>query len=189
MSQQPTQTQMNRFVKEVDLFMRNTERLNNPQFRATVYKTNDAQVIADYNNAVERANVLKGTIEATTGAWDQAKAFYRDVSATSSTVIGDAIDNIRSWFGYDPSGGLGALQVPMAVWVGGIIVAAVAANKMMANVFIQVEAARLQREQGLSRSQALKAASNALAPSLFRSMNTGLLLFGGIGMFLLLRSR
>jgi len=112
MSQKATPQQVNEFVKVVDEFMRNHKALNAPKFRAEVMATGNQELIAAYNSAVTKSNALKGTIEKTTGAWSKAKAAYRDAIGTTSTVIGDAIDEIRSWFGYKPAGDLAGMRPP-----------------------------------------------------------------------------
>jgi len=104
--------QINEFVKVVDEFMRNNKKLNAPKFRADVMASGNPELIANYNSAVSKSNALKVTIEKTTGAWAKAKAAYQDAISTTSTVIGDAIDEIRSWFGYKPAGDLSGLRPP-----------------------------------------------------------------------------
>ncbi len=170
--------------------MRNYKRLNSPKFRAMIYESGDSALIRNYEENKLRAEALKNTIEATTGAWSAAKDFYKETTDVTSTVIGDWIDEFRSWWGYDPAGGLGAIQIPMAVWVVGIIAAAVAANRAMSKLFVQAEAYRLQRDDPtMSRERALQVASNALAPSFFRALNTPLIIAGVLAVFLLMQRR
>jgi hypothetical protein len=171
MTQNAAPSQMNQFVREVDLFMRNYASLINPQTKADVYATGDAVLIKDYNTAVNNGAALKASIENVTGAWAAAKSYYESLTDKSSMIIGDWIDNVRSWFGYDPSGGmsgLGALQIPAAAFVVGAIGAAVLLNRAMDKIFISIEASKLQRENpDLPRNVALDRAKNAVSTNLF----------------------
>lgn len=107
MAAQASQTELNRFVKVVDEFKAKFAKLTNPATRAQVYASGNQKMISDYETAVVRGNALNTSINALVGAWAAFKRGYKAVTDTTSTVIGDAIDEIRSWFGYDPSGGLG----------------------------------------------------------------------------------
>jgi len=169
---------MNRFVQSVDEFFSNYAKLISPAMRAQVYATGNTALIADYESAKSQGAILKTTIEATTGAWATAKAAYSAVTGVTSTAIGDAIDEIRSWFGYKPAGeylggccavpgtGLGALgvvQLPAAAWVAGILGAVYLANQVMSKIFIFVAANQIQAgDPSLSRSQALAAAADTI---------------------------
>lgn len=180
MAEQATPGEMNQFVQSVDEFFANYAKLISPTMRAQVYATGNAAVIADYESAKSQGAILKSTIEATTGAWATAKAAYSAVTDTTSTVIGDAIDEIRSWFGYKPAGEylaacqcdnnslaglgyLGAVQLPAAAWVAGILGAVYLANQAMNKIFIFVAAGQIQAaDPTVSRSQALAEASRAV---------------------------
>ena len=171
-----TKTELNRFVEVVDKFMRRYAILNSPATRERVYASNDQKLISDYETAVSRGGALKVAIEKTVGAWDAAKRAWKSITDTTSTVIGDAIDEIRSWFGYKPAGelgnlvpglaGLGAIQVPAAAWVAGIIAAAVILTKAIDEILVRVEATRIQRESGLPREQAIALAKDVYSRSL-----------------------
>lgn len=170
MSQKPSDAQLNEFVKVVDEFMRKYDRLISSDTRDAVYSSGDKKLIADYESTVKRGGILKSTIEKTVGAWNTAKNALRSVQNTSSMYIGDAIDWLRKKFGDDPyNGQLGAFQIPAAVWVAGIVASAYALLKVMDKLQIQIEAAKLQRENpGLPRDQALSRARDAIeGPGLF----------------------
>lgn len=189
MTQQASPAETNRFVQEVDKFMANYETLKSPANQKIVYESNNPQLIADYENAINSAGRLSGTIESTVGAWNQARRAYTSVTDVTSTGIGDAIDEIRSWFGYDPApgiGGLGAVQIVPAVWMAGIVAAAVVANNMMSKVFVMIKAAQLERT-GVSPERAAQIASQSMAPGIFKGMNTALLAGGALALFILLR--
>lgn len=183
MAQQATAQEMNRFVKSVDDFFANYAKLSSPQMRNQVYASGNASLIADYESALRQGRLLKGTIETTVGAWSSAKAAWSTVSGITSTAIGDAIDEIRSWFGYQPAGvsgygvagydvspvsggtlgALGVIQLPAAAWVAGIVASALLLNAAMNKIFISVEASRIQKaDPTMSRSQALDVASRAV---------------------------
>ena len=182
MAETATPQEMNRFVQSVDEFFSNYAKLISPAMRAQVYATGNTALIADYESAKSQGAILKTTIEATTGAWATAKAAYSAVTGVTSTAIGDAIDEIRSWFGYKPAGGLGYLgacncpapglgrlgalgvvQLPAAAWVAGILGAVYLANQAMNKVFIFVAASQIQAsDPSISRSQALAAAADTI---------------------------
>lgn len=202
MSQQPdtrvaSQSELNKFVEVVDEFKTNLARLTSPEFERQVYAFDNPALHQDYGKAVVQARALNSTIDATVGAWNAFKRGYLAATDASSTVIGDAIDEIRSWFGYKPAGdlgryelaGLGAIQIPAAAWVAGIIAAALVLNRTMAAIFVQVEAAKLQRENpGMSREVALQKAKDSL-PSLFGAGITVPLVIAGIAAVWLLSNR
>lgn len=110
MAAQASQAELNKFVKVVDEFKAKFAKLISPATRAQVYASGNQKMISDYESAVTRGNALNATINALVGAWAAFKRGYKTVTDTTSTVIGDAIDEIRSWFGYDPSGGLGYVE-------------------------------------------------------------------------------
>lgn len=114
MAAQASQAELNKFVKVVDEFKAKLARLKLPETRRKVYATGNQKMISDYESAVTRGNALNGTIAALVGAWNAFKRGYKTVTDTTSTVIGDAIDEIRSWFGYKPMGcygeGLGYVE-------------------------------------------------------------------------------
>lgn len=206
MAENATPQELNRFVLSVDEFFSNYATLISPAMRAQVYGTGNAAVIADYESAKSQGAVLKSSIEATTGAWAAAKAAYGAVTATTSTVIGDAIDEIRSWFGYQPAGeylgahcptpgvaglaGLGALgvvQLPAAAWVAGILAAVYLANAAMQKIFIFVAANQIQAaDPTVSRSQALTAASRAVkTPGILGAITLPLIAAAALAAFLI----
>lgn len=179
MSAQASPEQLNRFVEVVDEFMHKYDRLIAPDTRAQVYATRDPRLIGDYETAVRRGGLLKRNIEAVTGAWKAAKDFYAEATQQTSIWIGDAIDEVRSWFGYKPGGvgGLGVVQIPAAVWVAGTIAAAVVLIKSINKVFVLLEASELQRENpGMPRAVALSRASDALDPGFFAGLRGPLLI-------------
>lgn len=102
---QASQQELNRFVEVVDKFKANFAKLQGMQ--ADVLASGDPQLQRDYNSAITRGRALNATIDTTVGAWNAFKAGYRSVTDRTSTIIGDAIDEIRSWFGYDPAPGIG----------------------------------------------------------------------------------
>ena len=213
MPESATPQEMNRFVQSVDEFFANYAKLISPSMRAEVYASGNSTLIRDYDATVSRARALKVTIEATTGAWAAAKAAWRSVTDTTSTVIGDAIDEIRSWFGYEPAGGvgaysvspisggalgqwrgggtlgaLGAIQVPAAAWVAGILGAVYLANAAMTKIFISVQATRIQKDDPtVSRSDALDYASQSVKTAgLFGGGTLPLIAAAALAVFLLL---
>ncbi len=184
-----TQTELNKFVKVVDEFKANYARLILPATRSDVYATGNPVMIRDYDNAVSRGSALNSTINATVGAWNAFKRGYGAITDVTSTAIGDAIDTIRGWFGYDPApgvghyavnlGALGIVQLPAAAWVAGIIATAVILNSGMNKIFVTIEANKIQRENpGVSRGDALVQAERGL-PSLLPGGLTPIML--GVG--------
>lgn len=165
---QASNTEINQFVKVVDDFMSRYSRLVSSDTRAAVYASNDAKLVADYNSAVNKGAVLKSTVEATVGAWATAKNAIQTVQDTTSIYIGDAIDWLRSQFGYKPAGGLGAFQIPAAAWVAGIVASCYAMLKIMDAIQIQIEASKLQRQNpDLPRDTAIDRARQAVVGSGF----------------------
>lgn len=191
---EPTKAEVNRFVQVVDDFMREYDKLRSPETQAKVYGSGDSQLVADYETAINRGGALKGTILQTTGAWKNAKAAYQDAIDQSSMAIGDAIDWFREkYFGYDPAGGmgcancpqglhgLGALQLPAAAWIAGIVSAAYVLLRSFRALAIRIDAAALQRQNpNLSRDAAIKRASDAHGSGGLFSINTMPLLLGGL---------
>ena len=184
-----TQTELNKFVKVVDEFKANYARLILPGTRAEVYASGNPVMIRDYDNAVSRGSALSATINATVGAWNAFKRGYGKITSATSTVIGDAIDEIRSWFGYDPApgighlvpnlGALGIVQLPAAAWVAGIIATAIILNSGMNKIFVTLEANKIQRQNpNVSRGDALVQAERGL-PSLLPGGLTPIML--GVG--------
>ena len=113
MAQQASQAELNRFVKVVDEFKAKYARLIAPATKAQVYASGNQKMIADYETAVVRGNALNRSIAALVGAWAAFKRGYAAVTDTTSMYIGDAIDEIRSWFGYDPAHGIGEYGGPV----------------------------------------------------------------------------
>lgn len=182
-----TQAELNKFVRIVDEFKANYARLILPSTRSQVYASGNTAMIADYEKAVSRGNALNATINTTVGAWTAFKAGYSKVTGATSTVIGDAVDEIRSWFGYKPMGSLhdgslgmlGVIQIPAAVAVAGIIGVAVVLNSLMSKIFVTLEANKIQRENpGIPRSTALIQAERGL-PSLLPGSITPIMI--GVG--------
>jgi len=178
MATEATQTELNKFVKVVDEFKAKFARLISPATRQQIYASNDPKLISDYESAVSRGNVLNSSINALVGAWNAFKSGYKTVTAVTSTVIGDAVDEIRSWFGYDPApgignyavangmGALGIIQVPAAVAVAGIVGAAMVLIAATNRIFVTLEANKIQRENpNVTRVSALRQAESGL-PSL-----------------------
>jgi len=189
MAEQASPQEMNRFVKAVDEFMAKYAKLILPATRTQVYASANPALISDYESAVKQGRILKATIGNTVGAWNAAKSAWASVTGVTSTVIGDAIDEIRSWFGYDPetglsaydpspiSGGtlglLGVVQLPAAAWIAGILGAVYLLNQTMNKIFVSIEATRIQKANPtISRSQALVAASQAVKTSRFFGIAT-----------------
>lgn len=202
-----TPEQMNKFVRSVDEFFQKFARLDTPQMRSDVYSSRNSQLIADYEQTIDQGRILKATIENTVGAWNAAKAAWSAVTDTTSMAIGDAIDRVRSWFGYEPapgvsayhaspisSGGLGllsAIQLPAAAWVTGIIAATYLLNGAMDKIFISVEASRIQRaDPTISRERALVQATDAVKSlNIFGRATLPLLAAAALAAYLLLRKR
>ncbi len=107
MAAKKSQPALNKFAKNIDEFKAKFAKLINPQTRAQVYASGNQKMISDYETAVVRGNALNRSINALVGAWDAFKRGYKAVTDQTSMVIGDAIDEIRSWFGYKPAGGIG----------------------------------------------------------------------------------
>lgn len=184
--------QMNIFVAEVDTFMANYAKLILPSTRAEVYASGNPTLIANYDSAVSKGRSLKMAIEGTVGAWSAAKRAWSSVTDVTSTVIGDAVDWLRGLWGagplpdlqaydvspisggqlgrYDVSpisggqlGALGAIQLPVAAWVAGIISAAYLLNASINKIWISIEATRIQKSNpNISRDDAINAAAGAV---------------------------
>lgn len=177
---QASSTEMNRFVQVVDEFMANYARLISPQTRADIFATGNAAMISDYESAVSRGGMLKSTIETTVGVWSAAKREWSKVTDVTSMYIGDAVDWIKNLFGAGPDtknlSGLGAIQIPAAIWVSGIVASAYVLNGLMTKIFVSIEASKIQRSNpGLSRDEALRRAKMAV-PTLLGGMQTPLLI-------------
>lgn len=104
MAAQASQAELNKFVKVVDEFKAKFAKLIDPATRAQVYASKNGNMISDYETAVVRGRALNNTIISLVGVWDAFKRGYAKVTDQTSMVIGDAIDEIRSWFGYKPMG-------------------------------------------------------------------------------------
>lgn len=159
---EPTKTELNKFVQTVDDFLAMKNKVASR--RAEVYATNDPELISDYESFVSKADILQSTIESTVGAWNAAKAEYAKITDTTSTAIGDAIDEIRSWFGYDPAPGigfLGIIQLPAAAWIAGIIAAAALLWRMGNSLMTRIDAATIARRENIPYSEALTKAADA----------------------------
>jgi len=196
--------EMNSFVRVVDEFMQNFAKLNLSATRKAVYESGNSALIDDYETTFDRAQTLKAAIEATTGTWQAAKRGYAVVTSETSMLIGDAIDTVRSWFGYKPAGDLGryaavpisagqlgalsAIQLPAAAWVAGIISAAYLLNQAMKRVMLQIDAAKLQRDNpAMPYNKAIELAKTASrGPGLFGLSTVPLILGGALALWLLL---
>jgi len=165
----PKQDNYSNFARVVDTFYKKRAALI--LARNKVMASGDAQLIADYNSAIARATSMNSTIQNAVGVWSVARKKYASLTDTTSMAIGDAVDTIRSWFGYDPSqglNGLGAIQlIPIAV-AGGIAAAVIIVTKGIDEVLIRIEATKIQREDGVSRSEAIKRATNAYDDGFFK---------------------
>jgi hypothetical protein len=194
-----TQTEMNRFVAIVESFKNNLARLNSAETRNAVYASNNSALIRDYENTLTQSNILNSTIEGTVGAWEAAKSGWGILTSQTSMWIGDAVDEIRSWFqtsnnlgciGCPQLGSFGAVQLPAAVWIAGIVAAAYALNKGMEKIFIAIEATKMQEANpNLSRERAVTLARNAIVGSWFGLAPGVLLAAGAVGLYLVFRKR
>lgn len=174
-----TTIQMNDFVREVDKFMQNHEKLLSSQIKSDVYNSNDPQLIADYESAVSQGNALKITIETTVGVWKAVKSAWGSVTDVTSMYIGDVIDALKSFFGGGSNNGLGVIQIPAAAFVVGAIAAALLLNRLMTTIFVRIEATRIQRDNpGTSRAQALIQAKNVHETTLFGQSPLPLIIAG-----------
>ena len=173
MADEATQAELNKFVKVVDEFKAKFARLISPATRAQIYQSNNPALISDYESAVSRGRILNNSINALVGAWSGFKRGYKSVTAATSTVIGDAVDEIRSWFGYKPAGGIGELpiglgslgliQIPAAVAVAGVVAAALVLIAAMNRIFITLEANKIQKENpSIPRATAIRQAESGL---------------------------
>ena len=199
MATEATQAELNKFVKVVDEFKAKFARLISPVTRQQVYSSNDPKLISDYESAVTRGNALNSSINALVGVWNAFKSGYKTVTAATSTVIGDAIDEIRSWFGYDPApgigcyvqaqgmGALGIIQVPAAVAVAGIIGAALVLIAGMNRIFISIEASKIQRENpNVTRATALRQAESGLPSFIPGGLTPVMIGVGALALWLIL---
>ncbi len=170
-----TQTELNKFVKVVDEFKAKYALLISPATRAQVYASKNPALISEYETTVSRGGALNSSINALVGAWNAFKRGYGAVTDVTSTAIGDAIDTIRGWFGYDPAPGighyvaaqglgvLGVIQIPAAVAVAGIVGAAIVLIAAMNRIFISIEASKIQKQNpGITRAVALRQAESGL---------------------------
>ncbi len=176
MAEQASPEQVSLFVKKTDEFFAKYAKLTSQDFRAKVYATQDQAIISAYESELNRAAGIKTAINATVGAWATFKRSYAAVTGVTSTWIGDAVDEIRSWFGYSPAGGfsaydvspisggqlgrydvspisggqLGALgAVPIvlvAIWVTGILAVLVVSIKAQDKIFMWVDAWFIKRD-------------------------------------------
>jgi len=199
MANQASQTELNKFVKIVDEFKAKFAKLTLPQTRAQVYASGNTKMISDYETAVSRGNALNSTINAMVGAWSAFKRGYKKVTDTTSTVIGDAVDEIRSWFGYEPAGGIGGLNglgaiqlaaLPAAVAVAGVISAALILNSLMDKIFVSIEANRIQKDNpNISRGAALKQAEAGLPSLLPGGISLPMIAAGALAIYFLMGSK
>lgn len=176
--------------------MQNYARLVSPDTQEKVYATRDQAFINDYESARSRGAALKRSVENTVGAWQTAKQTYATATDKTSMYIGDAIDEVRSWFGAGPKAdlsaytmsGLGVIQFPAAAaWIAGIVATSFILNNLMAKIFVRIEAATLE-ESGIPREQAIRIASRSVAPTFFQSLNVPLLVGGALAIWLLMRN-
>lgn len=199
MAAQASQTELNRFVKVVDEFKAKFAKLILPATKAQVYASGNQKMISDYENAVWRGNALNNTINALVGAWSAFKSGYKRVTDTTSTVIGDAVDEIRSWFGYKPAGGIGCYDgmaglgvaplaaIPAAVAVAGVISAALILNSLMDKIFVSLEANAIQRQNpNVSRGDALRQAEAGLPSLLPGGISLPMIAAGALALYFIL---
>jgi hypothetical protein len=186
-------------VKVVDEFKAKLARLKAPETRARVMASGDPVLIREYETAVIRGNALNNSIASLVGAWAAFKRGYARVTDTTSTVIGDAVDEIRSWFGYEPAGGIGCyynsqlgaaplVAAPIAaVAVAGVISAAVILNNLMNKIFIKIEATNIQEQNpNISRGDALAQARTGIeSPGLFGGVTPIMLGVGALALYLI----
>lgn len=188
---EPSAKEVTQFFQTTDTFMQNYARLTSPETQAKVYASNDQTLIADYERLKTRGSALKSQVENAVGAWTNAKQLYATATDKTSMYIGDAIDEIRSWWGTGPKAdlqGLGILQFPLAaVAVAGIVGTAFLLNSLMSQMFVRIETESLV-ESGMPRTQALKVAQGTLAPTFLQALNVPLLLGGVLAIWLLLRN-
>lgn len=193
MAEQASPEQVSLFVKKTDEFFAKYAKLTSPEFRAKVYATQDQSIISAYESELNRAAGIKTAINATVGVWQTFKSGYAAVTDTTSTIIGDAIDEIRSWFGYKPAGGfsaydvspisggqlglysvspisggqLGALAaIPFitAVWITGILALLVVSVRAQDKIFMWVDAWFIKRnDPNISTGEALDKAAQIQA--------------------------
>jgi len=197
-----TQTELNKFVQVVDEFKVKYARLTSPAMRANVYASGNQKLISDYENAVTRGARLNTAIAAAVGAWATFKRGYGAVTDVTSTAIGDAVDTIRGWFGYDPApglsslgcgGGLGtlaAIQIVPAVIITGFIATAVVLIAAMNRIFISVEASRIQRENpSITRTSALRQAEAGLPSFIPGGITPVMIGVGALALWMVLGSK
>jgi len=201
MANPATQTELNKFVKVVDEFKAKYARLILPITRQQVYATGNTALISDYESAVSRGGALNSSINALVGAWQAFKRGYGAVTDVTSTAIGDAIDTVRGWFGYDAApgigelpaaglGGLGAIQIPAAIAVAGIIGAALVLIAAMNRIFISVEASRIQRENpNVSRAVAIRQAEAGLPSFIPGGLTPVMIGVGAVALWFVLSNR
>ncbi len=193
MAEQASPEQVNLFVKTTDEFFAKYAKLTSPDFRKKVYATGDKAIIAAYESEVSRATGIKSAIDSTVGYWQAFKQGYAAVTGVTSTWIGDAVDEIRSWFGYEPAGGfsaydispitggqlglysvspisggqlgaLGAVQIVTAVWVTGILAVMVISIRAQDKIFMWVDAFFIKRnDPNISTGEALDKAAQIQA--------------------------
>lgn len=209
MSDQASPEQIRGMVGAVDEFYLNYARLSEPKTRDLVYRTRDQEVISNYETALNRAQTLDANIRRGVGVWNTVRDGYVALTDQTSMVIGDWIDEVRSWFGYDPAPGIGnyvssrgaspisggtlgalsGIQLPAAAitaaFVVGIASVAIVLNNLMNKIFIRIEAARLQRENpGMTPAQALSVAGEAYqSDGLFGNVNLPLIAAGALAAF------
>ena len=199
MAAQASQAELNKFVQVVDEFKAKFAKLIAPDTRAQVYASGNSKMISDYETAVVRGNALNRSINALVGAWDAWKRGYKKVTDQTSMVIGDAIDEIRSWFGYKPAGdfgcyaemgGLGAVQIaaiPAAVAVAGVISAALILNSLMDKIFVSIEANRIQKQNpNISRGAALEQAERGLPSLIPGGISLPMIAAGALALYFIL---
>lgn len=194
MTAQASREDIGRLVKNVDQFMQKYAELKSPDVRAAVSASQNSEIMREYANTLAAADGMKRTIDSTVGAWDAFKRAYGRVTDTTSMYIGDAIDEIRSWFGYDPAPGIGempifAADVPGSMHYRGlmtgnglgalsavpVIAAAVAVgvagaayiiNKQIDNFMVMLQAWRIRsNDPTISQQRALAIATSSVKKS------------------------
>lgn len=188
---EPTQQEMNEFVRVVDNFMQRFAEFSSSTTQTRIYATNDPVLIRDYESQLTKSQTLKSNIDNVVGYWNRFKATYADITAKTSMIIGDWIDEMRSWFGGGPQADLQGLSaLPAVAWLTGIIVAGALAYTSMGAIMIRLDAWKIQRDDPtVPYDKAIAKARTADAVGdLFSFKNIPLFLGAGLALWLLMRN-
>ena len=193
-----SQAELNKFVKVVDEFKAKYALLISPATRTQIYATSNPALIDDYETTVSRSNALNVSINTLVGAWNAFKSGYAAVTSVTSSVIGDAVDEIRSWFGYKPMGDLpqlalgelGIIQIPAAVAVAGIIAAGMVLIAAMNRIFIALEANKIQKQNpSISRAVAIRQAEAGLPSFIPGGITPVMIGLGALALWMILGAK